>query len=85
MCFEGFGSASNKYTSIRQLEAVDYVIARHADMHLFSKCQINAKSEVTYAIKYLISDKSRISNYSVILCECYSTNLPVKNNDVLPN
>ena len=66
-----FGLDSNKYTSIstRGSAVVDYAIVRQSDVHLFSKFDIITMSEVSDVVKHLISDRSRIPDHSILVCD----------------
>ena len=48
---------------------VDFAIARQSDVHLFSKFNIITMSEVSDYVKHLISDRRRIPDHSILVCD----------------
>ena len=47
---------------------VDYMIARQADMHLFREFKISTMNEIADVVKHFISDKCRIPDHSILVC-----------------
>ena len=81
-----FNIQSNKYTSVstRASAVVDCVIMRQKDIKHIKSCQIFQMTDISDNVKYMISDKYRIPDQSIVMCElcityynenvCYSNN-----------